>query len=193
MTLVIGWEHKEKVYLAGDRFVGDSHYYDISDRPKIWTVSTKLNGEDLNVTVGGAGSYRVDHVLQNKLTNSEFSTKHESIDDWVTKDFVLEISDAFKEDDISISKHEEGPTLLGCSEFLLVVKGRLYAFLSDLAIHKSGRSFQAVGAGSFAAMGAWQVVKKNKKSPEKKMMQVMEAAAEVSPQVKPPFDIICVY
>lgn len=195
MTVILGCEHRGKVYLIGDRFSGSDEIADLSDEPKVYKLDVPTPGGDiLEIGIGAAGAYRTDHLLKGKLKFPSLPKNPEEYDNWVRLKLSLTISDLFINDAaLSTKKSEEQGAHTGGSEFLIGFAGKLYVFQEDMSMCRSSRGYNAVGAGTSMVITAWELAKDWPNIDiKKKLRKAIGAVGKCHPLVSEPYDIISV-
>ena len=133
-------------------------------------------------------SFRMGQILQYGWTPPKYTpTKTNSgLDKFMRTKFVDSVKDSFRE-------HGFGNQVSGQEDeggiFLIGICGRLFTMDEDFHIAENNFNYMAEGSGGMFALGALHATK-NQKNPKMRLKLALEAAAEFSMTVKPPFTYI---
>lgn len=186
MTVIVAIEAGGKVYMGGDSYCGDAdNLVDLCDVPKVFKIGP--------LGIGICGSIRTEQILTKTLTKELKKKKNKNIDrTWleeVMNDVVRKalIKGGSVEEKLGRHFMPDGST------FLIALNGELYVFEDDFALWRSARGYGAAGLGETYAKGALHVLSKDARlSPHEKLLAALEAAANLSSYVRPPYTIIAV-
>lgn len=176
MTCIVAVEHDGTVYMGSDRAGSSSWSIGIVDAPK-----TFRNGPLL---IGYTTSFRMGQILQYGLTVPSHTLDWD-VDRWVAIDLMGAVREAFEE-------HHWNKDNSGVAEggsFLVAVEGRAYEVQTDYSAIRNVAGEYATGSGEDFARGSlcstrgWD-------DPEARVLAALEAAAECSPSVAGPFDVV---
>lgn len=133
-------------------------------------------------------SFRMGQILQYNWTPPKYTaTKTNSgLDKFMRTKFVDSVKDAFR-------AHGYGSQVAGQEDeggiFLIGVCGRIFTMDEDFHIAENTFNYMAEGSGGMFALGALHATK-NQKNPRMRIKHALEAAAEFSMSVRPPFTYI---
>lgn len=175
MTCIVGIEYNGKVFLGGDRCSSNEHIKTIVDRPKVFH-----NGP---ILVGYTDSFRIGDLLQYHLSPAK-RPKILSDEEYVYMVLVEQIRELMKDKGFSMVS-ENAETGGNC---LIGYKGKLYELQSDFSLNRTLSGYNAIGSGADYALGS--LFATSDLSPEDRIFTALSAAANFSPGVSPPFDII---
>ncbi len=169
MSCVVALQHDGKLYMGSD---GVSVNTSGETRP---VICQKMfwNGPYL---IGFTGSIRTGQVLH----PNHFKPPKD------IKNFPDAAYDQFA-DKGTLGQDEDGSSAHQCN-FLIGFEGRLYDILTDFQMNESSGGYNAIGIGAMAALGSFFTSKKIR-SPEKRILTALKAAAEFSFAVGPPYTI----
>lgn len=180
MTAIVGWIEGSDVYIGGDSAALNSSYNKrIRADEKVFT----RNG---TMIFGFTTSFRMGQLLRYSLTIPEQSKKQDDYEYMCTTfiDAVLKTLEEKKYATVKSGQAEIG-------DFLVGYKGALYQVCDDLQVARNTINYDTVGCGGNLAMGAMYILSKIKNIPPKKRIEMaLEAAAEFSGGVAPPFKIL---
>jgi ATP-dependent protease HslVU (ClpYQ) peptidase subunit len=169
MSCVVALLHNGKLYMGAD---GISTNTNGEHRP---VVCEKIfwNGQYL---LGFTGSIRTGQLLKSEYFDPP--------------DDIIKLPDAIY-DHFSrkgvLGSDEEGMGIQQ-SNFLIGFKGRLYDILSDFQLNETYGDYNSIGSGSMMALGSFYTSKRFK-TPEKRVLAALKAAAKFSFAVGPPYTI----
>ena len=151
--------------------------------PKVWK-----SGEFL---YGYCGSLRAGQILQHIFAAPQLPD--DDTDDAIEKYLVQEWSEALRSCflDSGHAKIKHEVQTANDTWFLLGVRGRLYQMQGDYSVWRVSRGYQAIGSGEQFALGALEVMSKQRKyRAERMILTALAAAAEHAPTVGPPFNVV---
>jgi len=108
------------------------------------------------------------------------------LDKFMRTKFIDSVKQAFK---------DNGYGTIGGSEedsggiFIIGVEGRIFTIDEDFHVGENIVNYMAEGSGAFFALGALHATK-NQKNPKMRLKAALEASAEFSMSVSPPFTYI---
>lgn len=170
MTCIAGVTHNGHVYLAGDSAGLSGWSLTVRTDPKVFHV-----GE---FVFGFTSSFRMGQVLAHGFTPPVIKG---DLYTYMVTEFVDELRAAFKAAGIAKEKNGEE----SCGQFLVGVKGRLFAIESDYQVGESADGYDAVGCGADLAKGALFALRGC--GPAARLKAAMEAAERNSGGVRGPF------
>lgn len=177
MTAVAGIVENGIVWLGGDSAgVGGLSLQTRSD-PKVFR-----NGESV---IGYTTSFRMGQILEHHLS-LPVPFEGENGMGYMVKRFVPAVKSVLKEHGFGTTQNgrDEGGT------FLIGYRGELYEIESDYQVARVRQSYHAVGCGMDLSLGSLFSTAKSKMKPRERIQLALEAAAEFSAGVRPPFTII---
>jgi len=133
-------------------------------------------------------SFRMGQILQYSWVPPKYtSTKTNSgLDKFMRTKFIDSVKQAFK---------DSGFGTIGGSEedtggiFIVGVEGRIFTIDEDFHVGENVVNYMAEGSGGMFALGALHATK-NQKNPRMRLKAALEASAEFSMSVAPPFTYI---
>ena len=182
MTCIVAIAQNGTVYMGADHAASDEKSGWILARkdPKVFKVG--------QYGIAFTDSFRMGQILQYNWSPPKYTpTKTNSgLDKFMRTKFVDSVKDAFR-------AHGYGSQVSGQEDeggiFLIGVEGRIFTMDEDFHIAENICNYMAEGSGAFLALGALHATK-NQKNPRMRMKLALEAAAEFSMSVKPPFTYI---
>ncbi len=189
MTCIVGFLHKDTVYLAGDSAGTDDNFsQQIRKDPKVFQ-----NGPFI---FGFTSSFRMGQILMSSKFKPWKQKSDQSDYDYMITDFIDALREAFKEGGY-LQKREEGDEIGGT--FLVGYKGQLYYVEDDFQVGEVYDPYLSVGCGSDLALGSLftQTRELEIKDPEwdvddiiNMLILSLDAASRYSAGCKPPYNII---
>ena len=177
MTCIVGLEYDGKVYMGGDSAAVANGNLQLSDTPKVFKKQKLL--------IGYTWSFRMGQIIQYAKSFPKIKEYPDNYA-YLVKSFVPFIRSLLKDAGwliIEKSRDEGG-------QFLVGLRGELFEINSDFSVLKMMDGFDAVGSGSYYALGALRILKHNTdKEPTMKIGLALEAAAYFSTSVSSPFVI----
>lgn len=175
MTCIVGLVENSKVYMGGDSAAVSNSNLQLTDTPKVFKKQELL--------IGYTWSFRMGQVIQYADT---FPKLKEQLDNYtyLVENFVPYLRAEFKDAGWlwTENSRDEG------GQFLVGIRGELFEITSEFAVLKMMDGFDAVGSGSYYALGAMRILKHNTdKDPIMKVGLALEAAAYFSTSVSAPF------
>jgi hypothetical protein len=182
MTCIVAIAQNGTVYMGSDHAA--------SDEKSGWILSRK---EPKCFKVGQYGiaftdSFRMGQILQYSWTPPKYTpTKTNSgLDKFMRTKFIDSVKQAFKDGgygSIAPGQEDEGGI------FIVGVEGRIFTIDEDFHVGENIMNYMAEGSGAFFALGSLHTTKKQK-NPKMRIKAALEAAAEFSMSVAPPFTYI---
>lgn len=175
MTIIIGLEHKNKVYMGGDSALSD--YWSVQRKayPKVFHVGPYL--------IGTCGSPRMSQLLKHNLraAYTHELNEYSSDEEFMVSGFIEVIRKIFKDFGFSrvSDNRESGGT------FLVGYNGKLWAVYSDYQISRVSDGFQTIGSGYMVATGAMEAL--HELRPYKRIMRALEITGRYTTFVEPPY------
>lgn len=182
MTCIVAIAQNGTVYMGSDHAA--------SDDKSGWILSRK---EPKCFKVGQYGvaftdSFRMGQILQYSWTPPKYTPTKTNVglDKFMRTKFIDSIKVAFK---------DNGYGTIGGSEedsggiFIVGVEGRIFTIDEDFHVGENIMNYMAEGSGAFFALGSLHTTK-NQKNPKMRLKAALEAAAEFSMSVAPPFTYI---
>jgi ATP-dependent protease HslVU (ClpYQ) peptidase subunit len=175
MTCIVAIETADGVWMGGDRLASDAYQGIELDEAKVF-----WNGPAL---IGCCGSIRQAQLMRYVLDVPGASLTWD-VNRWVATDLtraMIEMAEGWRashvKDGVSRSHNS-----------LLAVRGRIYELQADYSFTRCARHLYAVGSGQEYALGS--LYSTAHLPPEERVRVALEAAAEFSPTVAGPFDVI---
>jgi len=182
MTCVVGLEDHGIIYVGADSAGIDSHSLSIVGRADEKVFVT----DDGDFIMGFAGSFRIGQLLRYALVTPDQPGRMDDMAYMVT-DFIdavraMQHDKGAREKKDELEQHE--------ASFIVGYRGHLYVIESDYQVGRPIDNYAAIGCGADMALGAMYATKKLKMKPEERLMLALQAAAEFSAGVRPPFHIL---
>jgi ATP-dependent protease HslVU (ClpYQ) peptidase subunit len=182
MTCIVAIAQNGTVYMGSDHAASDDKTGWILSRrePKVFKVG--------QYGVAFTDSFRMGQILQYNWNPPKYTpTKTNSgLDKFMRTKFIDSVKQAFK---------DNGYGTIGGSEedtggiFIVGVEGRIFTIDEDFHVGENIVNYMAEGSGAFFALGALHATK-NQKNPKMRLKAALEASAEFSMSVSPPFTYI---
>ncbi len=178
MTAIAGVEHDGLVVIGGDSAGVAGWRLQVRADEKVFRKGQMI--------FGFCGSFRLGQLLRHALT---LPRRHQDddVDQWLVVDFIDSVRQVLK-DKGNAQKEKEQESADG--SFLLGYEGRLYLVDSDYQVGRTVHGFAAVGCGDEIALGALHATAHTTMTPQQRVRAALEAAAEFSAGVRPPFTIL---
>lgn len=177
MTCIVGIEKAGQVWIGGDSAGLSGLDKKIREDSKVFKLKD-------DVLFGFTTSFRMGQLLHFSLEIPRQTVK----DDYryLCTDFINAVRNCLEKGGFAQIKEnrETGGT------FLLGYKGKLYSVDSDFQVGRVIVGFDACGCGENYALGSLYTTKDLKFSPKENLLKALEAAAQFSAGVAPPFKII---
>lgn len=186
MTCIIGYEKDGKVWIGGDAIATNGWNRNPIAFEKVFlkTVPIKSNpANDMKFLMGYTGSFRMGQLIQFGDINLPGDiTAHFSLR-YLVCHLVPEIRRILKDGGFTkITDNREES-----DQFLVGFMGGLYIIDSDFQVNRHERGYAAIGSGAPYAMGAFHSLVGEAIEPEAIITRSLEAAADLSAFVTPPF------
>jgi hypothetical protein len=182
MTCIVAIAQGGTVYMGSDHAASDDKSGWILSRkdPKVFKVG--------QYGIAFTDSFRMGQILQYSWVPPKYtSTKTNSgLDKFMRTKFIDSVKQAFK---------DSGFGTIGGSEedtggiFIVGVEGRIFTIDEDFHVGENVVNYMAEGSGGMFALGALHATK-HQKNPRMRLKAALEAAAEFSMSVAPPFTYI---
>lgn len=182
MTCIVAVAQNGTVYMGSDHAASDDKTGWILSRrePKCFKVG--------QYGVAFTDSFRMGQILQYSWAPPKYTpTKtNAGLDKFMRTKFIDSVKTAFK---------DNGYGTIGGSEedtggiFIVGVEGRIFTIDEDFHVGENIMNYMAEGSGAFFALGSLHTTK-NQKNPKMRIKAALEAAAEFSMSVAPPFTYI---
>lgn len=182
MTCIVAIAQNGTVYMGSDHAASDDKTGWILSRrePKVFKVG--------QYGVAFTDSFRMGQILQYGWVPPKYTpTKTNSgLDKFMRTKFIDSVKQAFKDNGYgSIGGSEEDTGGI----FIVGVEGRIFTIDEDFHVGENIVNYMAEGSGAFFALGALHATK-NQKNPKMRLKAALEASAEFSMSVAPPFTYI---
>lgn len=175
MTCIVAIEDAGTVYMGSDRAASN------------WSSIISLEGSKTvtngPLLLGFCGSMRMGQLLQHALDVPSHRLTWD-VDRWVTVDLMTSLRATFE----AHAWHEVNSGVASGGHFLMAVGGRCYEIQSDYSFNRNTTGEYAAGSGAEYALGSLHATRGEVAS--LRVMLALEAAAEHSPTVAGPFDIV---
>jgi len=182
MTCIVGIV-SDKIWIGGDSAAS-------GDGTVILRKDEKVFKRD-QFLYGYAGSFRLGQLLRYKFNPPTKRSKRQDIYEYMVSEWMDSLRKCLKDSGytkILDENHEEIE-----ASFLVGYKGRLFIVDEDLNVGETLHSYIAIGSGEPYALGSLNTTDKIKNmDPEKRIQLALEAAAEMSTGVRPPFHILSI-
>lgn len=175
MTCIVGLVDKGSVYIGGDSAGVAGLSISIRSDEKVF-----FNGPFI---MGFTTSFRMGQLLRYKFDPPK-QTIHQTDMQYMVTTFIDTARTCFKENGFGDKEATVGGT------FLVGYHGKLYTINSDFQVGVPADPYDTVGSGSDLALGAMFANAKTKMTPEKRVIQALEAAATFNAGVAGPFYIV---
>ena len=174
MTCIVAIAHNDKVHMGCDSAAYDSesttHF--IKTSPKIFTIDDYI--------IGYANSFRAGQIIQYDFIPPIPDAKN--IMRTMTIDFIAGIQAAYERNKFV---HDDDSEYV---DLIVGVNGQLFTIESDFQVQEYTENYISIGSGSHFALGSLHSTK-SLKNPILRIEKALEAAAEYTGSVKPPFYI----
>lgn len=186
MTCIVGLEHAGKVWIGGDAAGTAPETFEVRERKGAKVFRVGRPGK-AGYIIGYTTSFRMGDLLHFALKPPMPPTDPDRLDAFMATRFVDAVRACLKEGGFAKA---DGPEEGG--QFLVGVRGRLYAVEADYSIGRNSLGYDAVGSGSDVAMGAmFALSSSGKLDPGKALTCALDAAARLNASVRPPFTLLC--
>jgi len=172
-TCIVGLEYDKGIYIGGDSAGVSGLDVSIRTDPKVFK-----NGPFI---MGFTTSFRMGQLLMYKFEPPKRDPKKTDHEFMVT-DFIDAVKKCFIDNDFGSKENND------YGSFLVGYRGKLYIIYEDLQVGENECGYASVGCGESYALGS--LFSTPKLSPRKRIEMALNAAAEFSGGVSPPFNII---
>ena len=182
MTCIVAIAQGGTVYMGSDHAASDDKSGWILSRkdPKVFKVG--------QYGIAFTDSFRMGQILQYSWIPPKYTTTktNSGLDKFMRTKFIDSVKQAFK---------DSGFGTIGGSEedtggiFIVGVEGRIFTIDEDFHVGENVVNYMAEGSGGMFALGALHATK-HQKNPRMRLKAALEAAAEFSMSVAPPFTYI---
>jgi hypothetical protein len=195
MTCIVGIEHEGKVYIGGDRAQANESHTAAMSGPKVFVKN--------NIAFGYTTSFRFGNLLQYSFVIPHRYEGQELMDYMYTV-FVEALRKCFKEGGytkVENSVEEGGTALIG-------IGGKVFKLQDNFSLTNTASGYEAVGSGMYYALGSlhttslhtigWRALDNPHTSnpvyhdPKLRCELALQAAADLNPFVRAPFDVVSV-
>lgn len=170
MTCIAGYIQNGVVYLGGDRALSDDNNCSILAHPKVFHRD--------GIVIGHAGYFDIFQVLEQEFLVPAYLSISSIIDSMQECLKDLRNADRRRGDESEID-----------SEFLVGFDGRLYYVQGNFVFMEYAYPYYSIGSGGEYALGSLHKSDPNT-SPEKTLLDALQASAEFCPTVRGPFDFV---
>ena len=179
MTCIVGLVEGNKVYIGGDSASVCGQLTRVSAVPKVFR-----NGP---FVIGYTSSWRMGQILEHHLQigSGKLPRAGDSLHEFMVSIFVERVRELFKS--FGYAKLENNEETAG--EFLVGCYGHLYHIGSDYQVNETVNGMDVCGSGEQYALGALYATKDSALTPYQRIDIALEAAAEFSTTVRPPFTV----
>lgn len=176
MTCVVGIEDGSRVLIAGDSAGAANGTRTTRADEKVFLVDT--------VAFGFTNSFRMGQLLRYSLVLPDLPADREDLERWMSVDFINAVRKCLKRRGYARCSDdgEEGGT------FLVGIGSQLFRVTSDYQVGRSLYGYDAIGCAEAVALGALHAT--SERSARFRAQRALEAAAEHSTGVSPPFNFI---
>lgn len=168
MTVIVGIEHKRKIYMGGDTAASTPDHIDVMDRSKL----IKRPG----ILLGYCGSFRIGQILEYHM---DFSDMKRTKEEWLYRDFIEQLRAVTKEQGA-----RDGDSMVDGADLLVGFNKRLYIIQSCFSVLRSRKGYAVVGDPSIAYGSLFST---KKLEPKERLKIALEASAEFIPRCAAPF------
>jgi hypothetical protein len=134
--------------------------------------------------MGFTTSYRMGQLLRYSLDVGEPDTW--DVDRFMATTFIDAVRECLTRG--GYARTEDGQEQGG--QFLVGIHGRLYVVDSDYQIGHTISGYAAVGSGYLVALGSLHSTAKSSATSHERAVMALEAAAELTEGVRPPFTVV---
>lgn len=180
MTCIIGFVKDGKVFIGGDSAGVAGLNYHIREDKKVFKKK--------DMVFGFTSSFRMGQILRYCFDIPDHDPKRDDFD-YLCTDFIDGLIKSFKDKGYARTENDE----VSGGVFLVGYKGNLYQIYSDFQVAKIQRPFDACGCGERYALGAMEVMTKDKsQDPEKIITEALIVAESYSAGVRGPYNIVSI-
>jgi len=182
MTCIVAIAQNGTVYMGSDHAASDDKSGWILSRkdPKVFKVG--------QYGIAFTDSFRMGQILQYGWVPAKYTpTKTNSgLDKFMRTKFIDSVKQAFKDNGFGTIGGSEEDT---GGIFIVGVEGRIFTIDEDFHVGENVVNYMAEGSGGMFALGALHATK-HQKNPKMRLKAALEASAEFSMSVAPPFTYI---
>lgn len=135
-----------------------------------------------NLLMGYAGSFRIGQIARHSLKKIAKRSKDQDLNNWMCNAFVSALRKVLKNNDITDNEID--------SVFLVGIEGKLFTINQDFHVSENIYPYVAIGSTDVFAYGALRAMHRAGHSGKECVEAAIEAAAEFSGSVMPPFTYI---
>lgn len=180
MTCIVGYVDKGKVWIGGDSAAtaGYDKYIYHAEEPKVFKRD--------NIIFGMTGSSRIGQLIRYAL---EIPTKEEGCADivYLSNQLMPAMLKCFKNHQMFKIKDERIEESWGA---IIGFNGKIYRVDGNFNLMRTNKNYVAHGAGQDFALGVFYALQDSNIGPKTKITKALEASAEFSTVVSPPFNIV---
>jgi 20S proteasome alpha/beta subunit len=176
MTCIVGITDGQTVTIGGDSAGSDGWHVAVRSDSKVFQVGSYL--------MGFTTSYRMGQLLRYSLAVGDPDTW--DIDRFMATTFIDAVRDCLSRG--GYAKTEDGQEQGG--QFLVGIHGRLYVVGDDYQIGHTISGYAAVGSGYLVALGSLHSTARSPADSRQRAVLALEAAAELTEGVRPPFTVV---
>lgn len=177
MTCIVGLKSEKGIYMAADSAGVDGHRMYVREDKKIFFVRDML--------IGGAGSFRVNQILQYHLNPPPIDIPDTY--QWMVTQFIPHVIDLFRTH--GVIQDDRGNSNIKNGYFLVAFKGQLYTIFTDFQVAIDQDSFSCIGSGHEVASGAMYATDSLDLDPSTRVKLAIEAAARYITSVRLPVNV----
>ncbi len=179
MTCIVGLEHNGSVFMGGDAASSANGNLQRINTPKVFIRQ--------NLIIGYTWSFRMGQLI--KHAGDDYPPMSEAGDPetYLINSFVPFLQKTFK----AGGWLKEKDNVKEGGQFLVGLEGELFEIGYDFAVLRSSDGYNAVGSGTYYAMGAmYSLTKYAVYPPAGTILRALESAAYFSTTVSGPFTIL---
>lgn len=179
MTCIVGISDGERIVMGADSAGSSSDTQEIYDiaSSKIWAIGEYL--------VGIAGSYRAGQLARWHMSWPEPPGPGADLEGFVVREVVASLRRTLDEAGfVAATEPTRAP------QFLIGLRGRLFAIGGEFAAIRLATPFVAIGSGRHTAYGALQILAGLELGLEEKVSRALHAAQLQTANVREPFYLL---
>ncbi|MDP9795409.1 ATP-dependent protease HslVU (ClpYQ) peptidase subunit [Catenuloplanes nepalensis] len=176
MTCIVGITDGRIVTIGGDSAGSDGWHVAVRSDSKVFQVGPYL--------MGFTTSYRMGQLLRYSLTVGEPGTW--DVDRFMATTFIDAVRECLSVG--GYARNDNGQEQGG--QFLVGIHGRLYVVGDDYQVGHTISGYAAVGSGYLVALGSLHSTATSPASSHQRAEMALEAAADLTEGVRPPFTVI---
>ena len=180
MTIVAGLIEDGKTYMAYDSQIT---FYECSDLYTSTTCKKVLRKGD--ILIGSTGNDRDINILRYRFAPP--IDRRDKPDEYIFVDFLDSLVNLFTRNNRITTT--DGVSSLKETEFMIAYKGSLYTIEHDLCVTQYKDNILCIGSGYRYAIGALEILRDMKISPEEKLIRALEIASKYDMYCNGPFQI----